>query len=300
MRRLFVTGLSVFLISAGSIAVDRARTLRDGAGRTVLVSRQPARIVSLAPSVTEILFALEAGDRVVGVTDFCDYPAEVASRSRIGGLINPDLERIISLQPDLVIATTAGNYQDDAERIQRVGIPVYTISTPTLEAMLDTLGQVGDLVGKPEAARRLAARLRGRIEAVKQAMARQPRARALFVIEPDPLIAPGRDTFIGQALAIAGADLTTTDAASSWTHYDAEQVMGMRPEIILTTGANRAWALALPDRPEWAGVPAVRAGRVFVISDAIQHPGPRLVDGIEEISRIVREAMASGGVKPAR
>ena len=85
---------------------------------------QIRRIVSLAPSVTEILFALGAGDRVVGVTDFCSYPAEAASRARIGGLINPDIERIVSLRPDLAIATTAGNYLDDAERLERVGIPV--------------------------------------------------------------------------------------------------------------------------------------------------------------------------------
>lgn len=255
----------------------------DGAGRSVRIPPAPRRIVSLAPSVTEILFALGVGDRVVGVTDFCSYPPEASSRTRIGGLINPDLERIAGLKPDLAIATTAGNYLDDAERIERLGIPVYTMTIPTLEGMLSTLERVGDLLQSSVEARGLVTRLRTRIERVRQAAAGREPLRALFVIEADPLIAPGPRTFIGEALAAAGVELVAARAGSSWAQYDMEQVIGLKPELILTPEANRAWSAGLPGRADWMKVPAVPAGRVFVISDAIQHPGPRLVDGIEEV-----------------
>ena len=269
-------------------------TVRDGAGRDVRMPAHPTRIVSLAPSVTEMLFALGADDRVVGVTDFCDYPAEAARKARIGGLINPDLERIVSLSPDLAMATTTGNYLDDAERIERLGIPVYTINAPTLEAMLETLRTVGGLLGTRSQADALAHSLKRRIDQVRDRAQRRPRARTLYVIEPEPLVAPGRGTFIGEALAVAGADLTTVGARTSWAQYDLEQVIGMKPDLILVPEPNAAWAAGLSAHAEWMKVPAVAAGRVRVISDSIQHPGPRLVDGIEEVEKIVERLAASG------
>ncbi|HZI92617.1 MAG TPA: helical backbone metal receptor, partial [Patescibacteria group bacterium] len=269
-------------------SADAGPRVLDGAGRDVKVPARPARIVSLAPSVTEILFAMGAGERVVGVTDYCDFPPEARSRTRIGGLINPDLEKIVSLKPDLAMATTTGNYLDDAERIERLGIPVYTINTPTVESMLKTLETIGDLVGEPARSRTLSGQLRSRIDQVRVSAGRHVRVRTLFVIEGDPLIAPGRGTFLGEALAIAGADLVTKDAPASWGQYDLEQVIRMKPELLLTAEPNRGWALGLTRRPEWLGIPAVAGHHVVVISDSIQHPGPRLVDGIEEVGKIVQ------------
>jgi iron complex transport system substrate-binding protein len=272
----------------------------DGAGRQVRVPARPGRIVSLAPSVTEILFALGAGDRVVGVTDFCSYPAEAATRVRIGGLINPDLERIVSLKPDLAIATTTGNYLADAERIERLGVPVYTISTPTLESVLSTLARVGDLLQAGDEARRLVSHLRDRIERVRGAGAGREPLRTLFVIEPDPLIAPGPGTFIGEALAAAGAILVTGRAGSGWAQFDMEQVLRLEPELLLTPEPNRAWSEGLARAARWQRVPAVPAGHVFVISDAIQHPGPRLVDGIEEVAAIVEKVRTARRSEPVQ
>ncbi len=263
-----------------------AGTMTDGAGRTVRVPEHPKRIVSLAPSVTEILFALGAGDRVVGVTDYCDYPAEARTRTRIGGLINPDLERIVSLHPDLVIASTSGNYRDDTERIERIGTPVYAIDTPTVEAILRSIEQVGTLVDRRERAAALVSELRKRIDAVREAAAGRPRVRALFVIEPQPLIVPGATTFVGEALSLAGADLAGA-SSSGWSQIDMEQVIDLRPEVIFTTEANRSWSEGLASSREWMLVPAVPAGRVYVVSDAIQHPGPRLIAGMEEVSGIL-------------
>lgn len=253
----------------------------------VILMSVPSRIVSLAPSVTEILYALGAGDRIVGATVFCTYPPQARHLPRIGGLINPDLEKIVSLKPDLVIATTAGNYQEDAERIGRLGIPVYTVSTPTLESVLTTLVDVGRVLGSDEQARLLVANLSGRLDRVRRDASLRPTIRTLFVIEADPLIAPGPGTFLGEALFAAGARLVTPAGSPGWAQMDLEQVIAAAPEVILTAEPNRAWAESLASRPEWRKVPAVLTGKIFVISDSIQHPGPRLFDGIEEVAAIL-------------
>jgi len=264
------------------------KTVVDGAGRTIEVPDRPARIVSLAPSATEMLFALGAGDRVVGVTDFCEHPKEAAKLPRIGGLINPDLERILKLKPDLAVASTSGNYLDDTERLAELGVPVYAIETPDVAGILNAFLGLGDLLGDPERSRAVVQRLRERLEKVRAAASSGPRPVVLFVIEPDPLIAPGRETFIGEALEIAGGSAATTGTAARWAQYDLEQVIAMRPDVILTTPIHAAWAERLPSMGDWRSVPAVAGGRIHVVSDAIQSPGPRLIDGIEEVAKILR------------
>jgi iron complex transport system substrate-binding protein len=267
------------------------RIVRDGAGRPVAVPPDVRRVVSLAPSITEILFAVGGGGLVVGVTDFCDHPAEAASRPRVGGLIHPDLETIASLHPDLAIATTAGNYLEDAERIERLGIPVYTVSGSTVEEIIGTLVELGSLVGRRPEAERVAAGLRERIRRLGDAAGRSeaPRPRALFVIEPEPLIVPGPGTFVGEAVRLSGADPVSHGSTSGWNQMDFEQVVALAPDLILATKAHASWARSLAGSAEWRLVPAAREGNVFVISDAIQHPGPRLVDGMEEVAAIVAE-----------
>jgi len=264
----------------------------------VLLMSAPSRIVSLAPSVTEMLYALGAGDRVVGVTEFCNYPPEALLLPRIGGMINPDLERIVSLKPDLVIATTVGNYQDDAERIERLGIRVYTVSTPSLKSVLTTLTDVGKLLGNDEQARRLVGRLAERLDHVRQVTSRRTPVRTLFVIEGEPLIAPGPGTFLSDALIAAGAQLVTPRGSPGWAQLDLEQAIAAAPEVILTAEPNRKWAEGLASRPEWRNVPAIRNGRVFVVSDSIQHPGPRLFDGIEEVAALLSNNGAAAPPRP--
>lgn len=264
-----------------------AATVVDGAGRRVRLPARPVRVVSLAPSVTEILFAVGAGERVVGVTDFCNDPPEARLRPRVGGLIHPDLERIASLHADLAIATTAGNYREDAEAIERLGVPVYTLKSGSLEEILGTILQVGRLVEAESSAERLVSGLRARMARVRSAAEGRPRARVLFVIEPEPLISPGPGTFVGEALRMAGADLVSGGAASGWNQIDFEQVIALDPDLILATQPHAAWAATLAGSARWRLVRAAREGRVRVVSDAIQHPGPRLIDGMEEVAEVL-------------
>src|SRR5262245_44607882 len=175
------------------------RTFTDAVGRRVTLSSRPERIVSLAPSVTENLLSLGLAGRIVGVTDFCRVPPE-AHAERIGGLVDPDVEKIVVLKPDLAVATTSGNYLDDAERISRLGIPVYTTDTPSVEAVIVGLARLGELTGSEAAASRMAAELRTRLAAVEKRVDGARRPRVLFVIWGDPILAPGHGAFINDAL----------------------------------------------------------------------------------------------------
>ncbi len=243
--------------------------------------------MSLAPSVTEILYALGAGDRVVGVSDFCRVPNGAAPPARVGGLVNPDLERIVALRPDLAVATTSGNYLDDADRISRLGIPVYTCDTPTIDSILSTLESLGRVLEMGKRAAALVSSLRARLGVVEKRVAGRPHPRVLFVVWGDPVLVPGRGAFINDALSRAGADSVSASASSRWTEYDLEQVLSARPEVIITVPDNAAFARSLPSRPEWAAVPAVKNGRIHIVDDAVQQPGPRIVDAIEEIARLL-------------
>lgn len=267
--------------------MPQARTFKDGMGRSLTLDGTPSRVISMAPSVSEMLYALGLGDRIVGLSDFCQVPEGIAAPARIGGLINPDLERIVSLKADLVVATTSGNYVEDIDRIGALGIPVYTCDTPSVEDVLATIMTLGRIAGAEDAARSLEESLRARLAAVRRRVSGSARPRVLFIIWGDPILAPGRGAFISDALSLAGAASISADASARWTEFDLEQVLAARPEVILTVPDNRTFAESLPSRPEWATVPAVHEGRVHVVSDAIQQPGPRIVDGIEEIAAIL-------------
>ncbi len=274
-------------VAATGTAGEASRILTDGAGRQVTLPSLPGRIVSLAPNVTEMIIALGADDRIVGVSDFCRLPDGPNSPERVGGLVNPDLERIVALRPDLVVATTSGNYLEDADRITRLGIPVYTVDTPSVAAVLSSLGDLGGILGDGGRGANLAARLHQRLERLSARIAGRPRPRVLFVVWGDPMLAPGRGTFLDDALALAGAESISSRSTARWAEIGLEGIVAAAPEVILTVPDNRAFAMALPGDPRWRTVPAVASGRIHVVSDAIQQPGPGIVDGIEEVARIL-------------
>lgn len=291
--------LSVAVVLAGSRALPEeaaeSATHEDGVGRPVRLDGTPRRLLSLAPSITETLVSIGLGERIVGVSDFCRLPEEGPSPARVGGLINPDLERIVSLRPDLVLASTSGNYLEDADRITALGIPVYTCDTPTVDRVIETMETLGRILGAEREAESLTGSMRRRLEAIATRLAGKRRARVLFLVWGDPMLAPGRGAFINDALSLAGADSISAEASARWTEYDLEQVLTGRPEVILTVPDNRPFAESLRSRPEWASVPAVREGRIHVVSDAIQQPGPRIVDGIEEIAVLLHPAGGEEG-----
>jgi iron complex transport system substrate-binding protein len=264
------------------------------------------RIVSLAPNLTETVFALGAGDRLVGVTDFCDFPAEAASRTRVGGPMNPSLEQIVALKPDLVLAqANSGNRRETVEALERLGLPVFASNAQTVEQILDSMSNLAGLMGAPASGEKLVADLRTRLVEVKRRLTGRPARRALFVVWHDPLITIGKRTFIADALRWAGAE-PAIDLEQDWPRVSLEEVVRVQPEFLVLAGSHSETVQRTVDdlsqRPGWRGLEAVRARRIAIISDAVNRPAPRLVEAIEQLARQLHpdafEEKPAGGPPP--
>jgi iron complex transport system substrate-binding protein len=270
--------------------------VHDGLGRAVtLRTPRPSRIVSLAPSATDTLAALGAGARLVGVSDFCHPPPEASGARRIGGLLTPDLETIRSLHPDLLVGSTSGNDPGLASQAASLGLPLYILDAPDVAHVLSGIAGLADAIGDHARGVEVVQGLQARLEVLSRTLAGRPRPRVLFVIWGDPLVVPGARAFLTDALTKAGGQSVTGDVAAAHPTFSAEAAVARAPEVILMTADNREVAERIRTDPAWAGVPAVRTGRVAVVGDEVVRPGPEVVAGIEEMARVIHpEAFENG------
>jgi iron complex transport system substrate-binding protein len=243
------------------------------------------RVISLAPNLTEIIFAVGAGDRLVGRTSYCDYPAAAAAVTEVGDTLNPSLERIIALQPQVVVISTASQLEVFTQQLQDQNIAVFVTNPQDLEGVFRSIGQIGQMLGQAEQATQLVQRLRERTATVEQAVKSETPVRVFFQIAPTPLYTAGREAFVTDLMRRAGASSVTADVPGAWPRYSDESALAAKPEaIILPTGgsmgsANEIVAEALKRSP------AVLQNRVYKINgDHLVRPGPRAIDGLEEIA----------------
>lgn len=263
------------------------RVLTDGLGREVRVVARPSRVITLSPNLTEIVYALGAGDRIVANTSFCDYPPEAASKPHVGDTQRPDLERIIALKPDLVLVSTASQLQSIFERLAALDIPVY-VSTPNdLEGIFASIERIGEALGEPEAGRTLAASLRDRAGAVTKAVAGRPAPKVFVVVGDEPLFTAGKGTFVDDLVRRAGGVSISGDEATEWPQYSAEAVIARAPEVIVVPTLKHGISNENGGVPTTIReTPAVRDDRIVRIEgDLLMRPGPRLVDGLEALAR---------------
>ncbi len=288
VARVSATALAIALVLVAS-APAAAFSTRDMLGREVTLAAPPARIVSLVPSVTEVLFALGAEARLVGVTDFCDYPPAARAKPSVGGMINPNLEAIVSLRPDVVIATTEGNREETFAQLKGLGIPTYLVAAHHVRDVTDLIARLGALTGREQAAGPLLARLERRVAAVTDAVARLPRPRVLYVLWPEPLIVPGREALVTELIQLAGGDSVTVADADAWPRYSLEAAVAKLPEVILL--ANHGANTGPIDEERWrrlTSLPAIRDGRLRRVDGNLLHRyGPRVVDGLEQLARAI-------------
>ncbi|HEX6988023.1 MAG TPA: cobalamin-binding protein [Bacillota bacterium] len=267
--------------------VDFPYTFTDDAGRTVTIERRPERIITLAPSHTEVLFTIGAGDRVVGVDSFSDYPAEAAELPRLGGLTDTNYEQIVALAPDLALAI--GGTDEQVARLEELGIPVVVSPPETLDDVLASIEHLGRVVGAREGAARVVAEMRGRIDAVAQAVAGVPeaeRVRVFLEIWNDPLMSVGPGAFMHDLIQAAGGVNIFGDADSPWPVVSLEAVVERDPQVVITLFDEAYEQLLAGERAGWEGVSAVRDGRVMLVDEnVVSRPGPRLVDGLEQMAR---------------
>ena len=276
--------------------------VKDETGRTVRIPQPVRRIVSLAPSVTETLFALGAGDRVVGDTDFCDYPPEAKQKTHIGGPVSPSIEAIAALHPDLVVATREINRPESVHALEQLGIAVYATDPQSVEQVFTSTERLGDLLGAGSAGHMLTADLRRRLNEIDRRLAGLPAKSVLMIVWLDPLMSVGRNTFLDDALRRAGAH-SVIDSPQGWPTIDLEQVVRLQPDYLIISNDNARQVqrelTELQERPGWRQLEAVRKRRFVVVSEAMSHPSPRLVDGIEQLARaLYPDAFAADAAFP--
>ncbi len=256
--------------------------------RAPAIAAPPMRIVSLAPSVTETLFALGAGPDVVGVSQYCDYPAEVRKLPRVGSFLTPNLEAIIALRPTLVIGLGLSSDQRELHALTAMGYPLLLVSDASLDEIENSIGEVGARIGRPREARVLAAQIRAQIAEVSERLSSASTVRALMLVGHQPIVAVGRGTFLNQLLQLARADNIAAVSGQEWPQLSIEYIIAMRPQVILDgsmgndpTSPSKFWE-------SYRTIPAVSDHRVFGYpQDPILHSGPRVGRSLELIARMV-------------
>ncbi|MEN8246957.1 MAG: cobalamin-binding protein [Thermodesulfobacteriota bacterium] len=282
---------------AAPFAFAAERTVTDLVGRKLVLVENPDRIVALAPSVTEIIFALGQEQRLVGVTQYSDFPKAAVQYPKVGSYVNLDLERIFALQPDFCIGVKDGNPKDVVDRLEELDIPVYVVNPRGLASVMETVSAIGDILDAEERAQAVIANMQKRIDAVDQVVQQsQTRPRVFFQIGISPIVSVGDPTFINELIVRAGG---TNVAAGSvaYPRYSREQVLGMKPEVIVITSMARyaIFQQVKAEWEQWPEIPAVRNGHIFMQdSNLFDRPTPRLVDGLELLSRMVHPELFKG------
>jgi iron complex transport system substrate-binding protein len=290
-------------MSATQGPLPARRELTDEIGRRVEIPQEVDRVVSLAPNLTEIVFALGDGNHLAGDTDFCDYPPEAVQKPHVGGPVNPSLEQIAALMPDLILATKSINRRETVNALDHIGLPVYVTDPHTVEEMIVSVEHLGSALGVEKSAATVADDLRGRLSDLNRRLAAATPRRVLFIVWTDPLISVGRDTFIADALRLAGGR-SVVETKAEWPHISLEEIVRLQPEVLVFASAHAGDTQrdidALRTRPGWKSLEAMQQGNVVVVSDAINRPAPRMVDAIERLARALHpEAFNSRAVPPA-
>jgi len=289
---------TLLLLVALVVPASASRRVVDGAGRTLTLPDRPHRIVCLAPSIADTLFALGAADDVAAVTDYTLYPPEARNKTSIGQPLRPSLERIAVLHPDLAIGISTFNDADTIRGIQRLGIPVFLVDPSGLAGLYRSIDEIGRALNRPAEASALVARLQAREQAVRSQAAQREggsaqssRRPTVFVaLALDPCITAGGGAFLTELLTAAGADSVTADFPQAWVRLSLEAVLRRQPDFVLVIRDVPFGLEQMRNRPGWRSLEAVRAGRLLRIDDRLQYPSPTAFDALEAFAKQLHAA----------
>jgi iron complex transport system substrate-binding protein len=285
--------LSVFSVEAvearnGSAPGQEFRTVSDETGRVVRIPVPVHRVVSLAPNLTESIYALGLDALLVGDTDYCDYPEAAKNKAKVGGAVNPNIEIVAALKPDVVLLTKSLNRLETVQALERLGIPVYATDPHSFDEIRGSVHKLADVLGNPAAGDSLDRSLLTAENELRRRLRGVVPKSVLFVVWTDPLISVGKHTFLADALSHAGA-LSVVDSAQDWPQISLEEMVRLQPEVLVFASshseavAHDVEALAL--RPGWSSLEAVKKRRFAVVSDAVNRPAPRLLSAVEDLAR---------------
>lgn len=260
--------------------------LKDEANREIRVSGKIERVVTLAPNLTEIIYAIGAGDLLVGNTTYCDYPSQAKSVQKVGDTLQPNIERILALRPNLIFISTSSQLEAFARQLSEHGIPVYVSDPHDLEGVINSIENIAKLLHREKEAGEVVSKLRGRIAAVEVAVKERKPVRVFYQLSAEPLYTAGRDAFVTDLIKRAGGLSVTAGVPEAWPRYSQESAVAAQPDaIVMPTGGSMGAA----NSDVAAGLkraPAVLNDKVFKIDgDLLVRPGPRAIDGLEQLAR---------------
>lgn len=282
--------LLLFFITLGCLCPPlQAREVQDLLGRKVNINRTK-RIISCAPSITECIFALGQGDKLVGVSQFSNYPPQARNLPKIGSYIHLNLEKIVSLAPDLCLVTKDGNPKKTIQQLTNLGIAVYALDPRDIPSLYQTLLTLGDLLEAKEQATSLVASLKKRVQSVQDKVREAVyRPRVFFQIGINPMVSVGSKTLINDLISLAGGE-NVTKGPVPYPRISIEDVLVLNPDIIVISSMVNAQKLLLEVKAMWRGLPQIKAvqkNKIYVInSDLFNRPAPRIIQGLEALGRI--------------
>jgi iron complex transport system substrate-binding protein len=258
------------------------REFTDDLGHKIILPQTVSRVISLAPSLTEMVFAVDGGDKLVGDTTFCNYPPEAQKVQKVGDTISPNLEAIIALKPDVVLVTTASQIETFTRRLEEQHIPVFVTNPKDLEGVYQSIETIGKILGKEVKAQELVAGLEKRVAEVENKTAQGTPYRVFVQISQEPLYAAGGTSFITDLIERAGGFSVTANIKDAYPRLSKETALALQPDvIIISTGDGN-----MKQNDVFADSPAVKNKKVFQIDgDLLSRPGPRSVDALEQIAQ---------------
>jgi len=275
------------------------RTFIDDAGRKLYVAKAPTRVVSLAPSITEMLFALGLDEQIVGVTEFCDFPVAAKAKSKVG-YTNPNLESLVALRPELIVAPREFHRANVLAKLEELKIPVLLLEANSVENIFSHIHTLGRIFDRSTEAHAMTAAMRSRMAEIISRTEHLPRTRVLYVINSRPLITVGPGSYIHQMIGLAGGINIASGATAPYPRLTMETVLKEDPEVLIFPMGS---VETVPRREQeewrrWTTLTAVQQNRLREVSaNALNRPGPRVMDGLEELARVIHpEAFSSQAV----
>ena len=279
--------LLFLLLLAGSSPAFAARRVTDELGRTVFVPDAPHRILCLTPSLTETVYELGAGGLVVGVTDYTEFPSEARAKPSVGDLVNPSMEKIVALKPDLVLMAAHLNHEETIDQLEDLSLPVFVVDPQGLAGILKMVQSVGVAINRDAQARALVKQLSEKRAAVLSQVQGLARPKILVVIWYDPVMTVGSKAFISDAIAAAGGDSVTADIPEAWPQISMEEVLRRSPDFLLLIKELHGGITldALKAHAGWERLDAVRNARVIYVDERMELPSPSVFDALEDLAR---------------
>ncbi len=295
--RLMRLGISAILLSLLVIMFTGCQsefvpgTYIDDMGRGVSIDKVPQRIVSHVPSITETLFALGLEERVVGVSDYCDYPEEAKLKPSVGNYFNPTIELIVALEPDLVLTD---GHSESIKGLEVLGITFFAIDPKDIDGILEDIELLGKITGVEKKAKALVSEMNGGLAQVVSQVENAPKVRVFYVFDATDLNNPwtaGPGSFADALIKMAGGENVAAKAQDAWVQFSIEQLVSSDPEIIMIDASHGTAVISeeeLMAHPAWRGVTAVKHGRIHIVNgDLVNRSGPRIIQGLEEIAKII-------------